>query len=112
MPPTMPRARRASVSRCRIEQMTARRELAELQRLPRAGNDWRLLQDIASVALACDRRDLQLHSAQALIVRDYLEQPAAHGATRSRSSAIVPARGRWLLRTPRPGCRAVRCRGR
>ena len=74
MPPTMPRARRASVSRCRIEQMTARRELAELQRLPRAGNDWRLLQDIASVALACDRRDLQLHSAQALIVRDYLEQ--------------------------------------
>jgi hypothetical protein len=43
--------------------------------------------------------------------------PAASAARTSNprrawSSAIVPARGRWLLRTPRPGRRAVRCRGR
>jgi hypothetical protein len=31
---------------------------------------------------------------------------------RAWSSAIVPVRGPWLLRTPRPGCRAVQCRGR
>jgi hypothetical protein len=45
-------------------------------------------------------------------VRHYLEQSTAHGARRARSSAIVPARGPWPLRTPRLGCRAVRCRGR
>jgi hypothetical protein len=31
------------------------------------------VQDIAALALAGDLRDLRLHSAQALVVRDYLE---------------------------------------
>ena len=47
MPPTMP---------------CARRELAALQRLPRAGtgNDRRLLQEIVALTLARDLRDLRL----------------------------------------------------
>ena len=46
MPPTMP---------------CARRELAALQRLPRAGtgNDRRLLQEIVALTLARDLRDLR-----------------------------------------------------
>ena len=48
----------------------------------------------------------------------YAPDPTGPGVIReprprsARSSVIVPARGRWLVRTPRPGCRAVRCRGR